>query len=56
MLDLLCENQAAPQEVRCLFEQRVFEASQFLKILDPKRGDKELIKAVAVVVAKLSRG
>ena len=56
MLDLLRENQTALQEMRGTCEQLVFESSQCLKILDPKRGDKELVKAVAVEVAKLSRG
>ena len=56
ILDLLRENQAAVHEVPCMCQQVVFEASQYLKILDPKRGDKELVKAVAVELAKLSRG
>ena len=56
MLDLLRENLAAVQEVRGIFEQLFNEASQCLKILNPKRGDKELVKAVAAELAKLSRG
>ena len=59
MLDLLRENQAAPQEAwgpqkawgGC--EGVVFEASRALKILDPVLGDKELVKAVAINKAKL---
>ena len=56
MLDFLRENQAAPQLMRGICEQVASEASHYLKILDPKRGDKELVKAVAVELAKLSRG
>jgi len=39
-----------------IFGHLLSEASKHLKILDPKRGDKELVKAVAVELAKLSRG
>jgi hypothetical protein len=55
VLERLRENQAAPPESLLGCKQVVLGAPQYLKILDPKRGDKELIKAVAVVVAKLSR-
>ena len=53
MLDLLRENQAAPQEVRGVVRQVASDALQYLKILDPKSGDKELIKAFAVGLAEL---
>jgi len=56
MLELLRQIQSATSEVRGMCEHVVCEASQHLKILDPKRGDKELVKAVAVELAKLSRG
>jgi len=55
MLDLLRENQAA-QEMWGMCELVASEASQKLKILDPNRGDKELVKVMAVELAKLSRG
>jgi hypothetical protein len=53
MLEFLRENQAAPQDEWGDYEMGIFEASQCLKILDPKRGDKELAKAVAVELARL---
>jgi len=57
MLDLLRENQAALYEV-CTTPARacagvVMEVSQHLQILDPVLGDQELIKEVAVELAKL---
>ena len=56
MLELLRGNQAAVQKVRGVLKKALSEASQYLKILDPKRGDKELVKALAVELAKLRRG
>ena len=53
MLDLLRENQAAMQDFQGAFKHAVSEASKYLKILDPKRGDKELVKAMAVELANL---
>ena len=47
---------AASQEVRGICERVASEASEYLKILDPVLGDKELVKAVAVELAKLHRG
>jgi len=54
MLDLLRENQAAPQAAWGACGGMVFEACGYLKILDPVHGDKELVTAVAVENAKLS--
>jgi len=56
MLDFMREKQAAPQKVRGMCKHVASEASQYLKILDPVFGDKELAKAMAVELAKLSRG
>ena len=56
MLDRLRENQTAPPEMRGVCKKMVLEASQYLKILDPEHGDKELVQAAAVMVAKLIRG
>jgi hypothetical protein len=53
MLDWLRENEVAVHDFRGLYHAVLREASRHLKVLDPVRGEKELVKLVA---AKLSRG
>jgi len=56
MLDWLRENEVAVHDSRLLYQVVLREASDHLKVLDPVRGEKELVRLVAVEAAKLSRG
>ena len=56
MLDIMRENDAAVQTMSRPCQSLLHLATQVLKILDPVRGDKELVRLVAVELAKLSRG
>jgi len=55
MLDWLCENEVAVHFSRGLYQAVLREASHHLKVLDPVRGEKELVRLVAVEAARLSR-
>ena len=56
MLDIMRENDAAVQAWPQRFHSVLCTATHNLKILNPVRGDKELVRLVAVELAKLSRG
>jgi len=56
MLDFMRENQERMKFVGGLIKALLAGASMQLKILDPVRGEKELIRLVAVEAARLSRG
>jgi len=53
LLDLMRENEARLQNVPALCATALEHASVFLKILDPEVGEEELIKEVAVELARL---
>ena len=53
LLDLMRENEAV-KDTAGPYQAVLRSASVRLKILDPVHGDQELIKSVAVVMAKLS--
>jgi len=53
LLDLMRENEKEVQVLAAACQELLEHASLFLNILDPKVGEKELIKAVAAEVAKL---
>ena len=55
LLDLLRENEAAAQSVAAACAHVLEHASSDLKALDPEVGEEELIKSVAVELAKLLR-
>ena len=56
LLVLVRENRAAVQDAAVTCLDFIDEAMEYLEILDPVRGDKELIKALAVELASLRRG
>ncbi|KAJ1483782.1 hypothetical protein T484DRAFT_1949274 [Baffinella frigidus] len=56
LLDLIRENRAQLQDIRCPCLHVLGEAARNLTILHPARGEKELIKSVVAELAKLSRG
>jgi hypothetical protein len=56
LLDLMRENRAAVQDILAVTLGVLCEASADLKVLDPELGEEELVKAVAVEVAKLRGG
>ena len=53
LLDLMRENEPRLQSVANVCAHNLEYASQHLTILDPKVGEKDLIKAVAAEVARL---
>ena len=53
LLDLMREKEEAWKILSAACQELLEHASLFLNILDPKVGEKELIKAVAAEVAKL---
>ena len=53
LLDMMRDNEAAVQVLAAACQELLEHASLFLNILDPKVGEKELIKAVAAAAAKL---
>ena len=55
LLDLLRENEAAVQTMLRLCQNVLQDASSHLNILNPKRGEEELIKSVAAELARLMR-
>ena len=56
MLDRMRDNEAAVQAFPQPCHAVLCTATHHLKILNPVRGDKELVRLVAVELAKLSRG
>jgi len=56
MLDLVRENRAQLQDVHFPCQNLMHAATRCLKILDPVRGDKKLVKLVDAELAKLSEG
>jgi len=54
LLDLMRENEAAVQANLPLCESLLMLASKNLKILDPERGEEELIESLAAELAKLT--
>ena len=52
LLDLLRDNEAADEIMLGRRQDVLRDASRFLKILDPKHGDEELINSVAAELAK----
>ena len=55
LLDLMCDNEAAVQDMSDSCQGLLLVASVRLKILDPEHGEKELIELVAAELAKLSQ-
>ena len=53
LLDLVRKNQAAARDILDPLQAVLGEARSYLKILDPLLGDQELVKSVAVELAKL---
>ena len=53
MLELIRESQTSPPQVRGALKSPLSNATTHLKILDPKRGDQELVRAMAVELDKL---
>ena len=53
LLDLLRENEAEVQAIRCNCKHLLQMASSQLKILDPRLGEEKLIKSVAVEFSKV---
>ena len=56
LLDLLRENEAAVQEYKGLVQLLMSRTSRDLNILDLVSGEKELVRLMAVELAKLSSG
>jgi len=56
LINCLHENQKIVQEGSTPCKSILVEACTRLKVLHPVRGEKALVKSVAVEVAKLSRG
>jgi len=56
LLDLLRENEAAVQEYKGLVQSLMSRTSRDLNILDLVSGEKELVRLMAVELAKLSSG
>ena len=55
LLDFLRENRALGEHFRLLFRDLLREATVKLEILDPERGEEELVKSVAAELAQLHR-
>ena len=55
LLDLMRGNEAAVLAMSAQCRNLLGKASVYLKILDPEHGEEELIKLVAVELAKLSQ-
>ena len=55
LLDLMRDNKAVVQDISDRCKDILFNASAYLKILDPEVGEEELIKSVAAELAKLSQ-
>jgi hypothetical protein len=55
LLNLMRENEAAVQSIALGCTELLENASYNLKILDPVVGEEELVKAVAVELAKVRR-
>ena len=53
-LNLMRDNGAAVQDLSTQCKALLLDACEFLKILDPEDGEKELIELVAAELAKLS--
>ena len=53
LLDLMRENEEAVQVWAVAFQGMLEYASRYHKILDPRAGETELIKAVAAALARL---
>ena len=53
LLDLLRENETTVHDIRVSSLEVLHEATQHLKVLDPERGDQELIKSVKARLASL---
>ena len=55
LLDLMHKNEAAVESLASGCEEVLQQASTTLMVLDPEVGEEELIKAVAVQLAKVRR-
>ena len=55
MLDLVVKNEKAVSEVPAACESVLYDATQRLTVIDPVLGETDLVKSVAVELAKLSR-